>query len=101
MRFASRILLVAAEWRHRATPVAEYPRTILPVDRSLPAVSAEYLSLYTYLERRYATIVVLTFEQMEALLGFSLPTPAYTDVGWWAGRAVSRHSCSAAWVAAG
>ncbi len=33
----------------------------------------EYKSLYEYLEHRYANTVVLTFAQIEDLLGFTLP----------------------------
>ena len=46
-----------------------------------------YGPLYQYLEHRYADIVVLTFGQMEDLLGFALPAPARTDAAWWTNRA--------------
>ena len=59
------------------------------------------MSLYSYLERRYASIVVLTFEQMEALLGSALPASAYTERGWWTDAAVPGHNQSAAWMGAG
>ena len=88
-------------WRRRATPVSERPGAIFPLERSAPPVPAEYLSLYTYLEHRYASIVVLTFEQMEALLGFALPTSACTEPGWWTRAAVPTHRHSAAWTGAG
>jgi hypothetical protein len=42
-----------------------------------------YGPLYQYLEHRYADTVVLTFRQMEDLLGFALPAPARTDSAWW------------------
>jgi hypothetical protein len=74
---------------------------VLPNKRPSPRVPAEYLSLYTYLERRYASVVVLTFEQMEALLGFALPVPACTERGWWASGDVSTNRCSEAWIGAG
>jgi hypothetical protein len=67
----------------------------------MPGVPAEYLSLYTYLEHRYASIVVLTFEQMEALLGFALPVPACTERDWWTGAAVGPDRHSQAWMRAG
>ena len=67
----------------------------------LPRVPAEYLSLYTYLERRYASIVVLTFEQMESLLGFALPASACTERDWWTGAAAHTPRHSAAWLGAG
>ena len=88
-------------WWHRATPIAERPAAAFPIERSTSRVPAEYLSLHTYLEHRYASIVVLTFEQMEALLGFALPAPACTDRDWWTGAALDTHRHSAAWVAAG
>jgi hypothetical protein len=42
-----------------------------------------YPFLYKYLAERYADRVVLTFQQMEDLLGFALPPPARTDPSWW------------------
>lgn len=54
-----------------------------PKPRSYP-VPAEYLSLHKYLENRYADTVVLTFVQIEDLLGFALPESAYREPGWWA-----------------
>jgi hypothetical protein len=87
--------------RRRITPPTEPSSTIFAFDRTSPAVPREYVSLYTYLEHRYATILVLTFEQVEALLGFALPMPAYTDSDWWRANSVPRQGCSAAWIAAG
>ena len=89
-----------AWWRH-ATPVAERPPAVFQMELRHPRVPTEYLSLYTYLEHRYASIVVLTFEQMEALLGFALPAPAWTERDWWTGAAVDTHRHSAAWRGAG
>lgn len=88
-------------WRRRARSVSEPPGAIFPFERSAPPVPAEYLSLYTYLEHRYASTVVLTFEQMEALLGFALPISACTEPDWWTGAAVPTHWHSAAWTGAG
>jgi hypothetical protein len=70
------------------------------LDQSTPHVPREYRALYTYLERRYASVVVLTFEQIEALLGFALPTPARTEREWWTEVVDSHHHC-AAWTGAG
>lgn len=39
--------------------------------------------LHKYLEGRYADTVVLTFRQIEDLLGFALPDLARTDAAWW------------------
>lgn len=67
----------------------------------MPRVPAECLSLYTYLERRYASMVVLTFEQVEALLGSALPVPACTERGWWTSLDASTNRYSEAWIGAG
>jgi hypothetical protein len=42
-----------------------------------------YLSLHTYLANRYSDVVVLTFAQVEDLLGSPLPAPAKQDPAWW------------------
>ena len=70
------------------------------MEQSTPHVPGEYRALYTYLEHRYASVVVLTFEQIEALLGFALPTPARTERGWWT-NSVDTQRHSAAWTGAG
>ena len=59
------------------------------MEQSTPHVPREYQALYTYLEHRYASVVVLTFEQIEALLGFALPALACTEPEWWTAAAVS------------
>ena len=71
-----------------------------PPDEAKPPVPAAYMPLYTYLDRRYAATVVLTFEQIESLLGFAPPSPAFADAEWWthSQEATDRHS--AAWTAA-
>ena len=88
-------------WWRRIQPVSERPTTVIPIERNRPHVPAEYVSLYTYLEHRYASCLVLTFDQMEALLGFALPASACTEREWWTGAAVHTHRHSAAWVGAG
>ena len=45
--------------------------------------AGKYRWLYEYLEKRYANTVVLTFGQVEDLLGFALPDLARTDQKWW------------------
>ncbi len=46
-------------------------------------MTGKFLPLYRYLENRYADTVVLTFGQIEDLLGFALPALARTDLEWW------------------
>ena len=46
--------------------------------------AAEYRPLHKYLRDRFADTVVLTFAQVEDLLGFPLPEAARVDQAWWA-----------------
>jgi hypothetical protein len=72
------------------------------VERRTGMSSGKYLALHRYLENRYADVTVLTFEQIEALLGFALPPLARTNQDWWATRAANGAAPhSAAWVLAG
>src|SRR5687768_7253099 len=88
---------VRARWR-RTAPVSEPSAPIFRIERAKSRVPNEYGSLYTYLEHRYASTVVLTFGQMEALLGFALPPPACTDREWWTGGSVRTNRYSEAWL---
>jgi hypothetical protein len=66
-------------------------------------MSGQYLSLYNYLQNRYANTVVLTFAEIEDLLGFSLPDPARLRPEWWTSGApntVARPRYSDSWVLA-
>ena len=53
------------------------------VSRERPVMSGKYTALYNYLNGRYADRVVLTFGQIEDLLGFSLPDMARLSASWW------------------
>jgi hypothetical protein len=87
-------------WRARFAPVPPRETRIFPVEQNQPHVPREYRALYTYLAHRYASVVVLTFEQIEALLGFALPTIARTEREWWTDNVdAQRHA--AAWTGAG
>lgn len=70
------------------------------MEQSTPHVPREYRALYTYLERRYASVVVLTFEQIESLLGFALPAAARTEREWWTATGDTQRHC-VAWIEAG
>jgi len=48
------------------------------------AVPREYLSFHKYLDDRFAQTVVLTFAEIEDLLGFTLPDAARLQQEWWA-----------------
>ncbi len=64
--------------------------------------AGKYRLLYDYLENRYANTVVLTFGQIEDLLGFTLPDLARTDLEWWttADKRTAEARCSDAWILA-
>ena len=84
-------------WHREDVPVS---LRITPPDEARPLVPAEYRPLYTYLDRRYAATVVLTFEQIESLLGFAPPSPAFIDAEWWTGPCGANDRHTAAWTAA-
>lgn len=50
-------------------------------------VPVPYRQLYQYLNGRFADRIVLTFEQIEMLLGFALPDLARLRNDWWASAA--------------
>jgi hypothetical protein len=64
--------------------------------------AGKYRFLYEYLEHRYAGIVVLTFGQIEDLLGFTLPDLARTHQEWWTTgeKRTGEARCSDAWTMA-
>jgi hypothetical protein len=66
---------------HKTVSSAGTPRI---VRRSQPT-AGEYKSLEKYLRERYANRLVLTFAEIEDLLGFSLPALARVDLAWWDG----------------
>jgi hypothetical protein len=60
-------------------------------------MSQAFLALHTYLKNRYANVVVLTFAQVEDLLGAPLPAPAKGDLRWWNGDDVANFEHSNSW----
>jgi hypothetical protein len=84
---------------HTTQATAEAHTTLPLKDR----MSGEYQSLYTHLQNRYADTVVLTFGQIEDLLGFPLPDRARTDREWWTNGATGtpRNRHSDGWLLAG
>lgn len=62
------------------------------------AIPVEYRALHKYLSARFADTVVLTFAQIEDLLGSALPDLARRQPDWWAdgdaaGGASAQSSC--------
>jgi len=69
------------KWMKRRGKIGYRPRK-----RDVPpqrVVTGKYLLLFLYLQNRYADSVVLTFGQIESLLGFSLPDQARLNQQWW------------------
>lgn len=87
--------------RHRAPASRQHeadPQAAKPQGR---AMSGQYQLLYKYLENRYATTVVLTFNEIEDLLGFKLPDQARLNREWWtAGPADGAGNYSDSWILA-
>jgi len=48
-------------------------------------VTGEYQALHKYLQDRFADRIVLTFGEIEDLLGFALPEAARMQPQWWGG----------------
>jgi hypothetical protein len=84
---------VANREQHRVYAVAA-PQ---PAGRTM---TGKYLRLHTYLKNRYANTVVLTFAEIEDLLGFALPGEASQDVTWWTSGAAATPTYTDAWTIA-
>ena len=74
-------------WMKRRGPITFLPRE--PGSEPQPVMSGKYLLLYKYLQNRYADTVVLTFGQIESLLGFALPDQARLNHQWWTNAALT------------
>ena len=91
------------DWLKMFRPAVPQPRPI-PAAPKRPArkVDGKYLLLNEYLENRYANTVVLTFGQIEDLVGSALPDVARTDMSWWTADPAAGESRHAqAWTLAG
>jgi hypothetical protein len=79
------------------------PDDMALTERRPSVVPGKYMLLQKYLEQRYADVTVLTFGQIEDVLGFTLPQLARTYHAWWTqgetNVAGPRHSD--AWILAG
>jgi hypothetical protein len=83
--------VIASWWRRLTRPVKAQPEPGLSAapEPVLKSYSGEYKGLHKYLRDRYASRVVLSFEEIEDLLGFALPGPARLQADWWGGTAGS------------
>jgi hypothetical protein len=80
---ALRERLLAWMRRQRSTPRVQPEPDASAGQRLVKA--GKYVPLYTYLENRFANRVVLTFAEIEDLLGFTLPDLARLREDWWTG----------------
>ena len=89
-----------ASWRYVTRE--KTPDDVAVTERASATVSGKYVLLHKYLKNRHADVVVLTFSQIEDLLGFDLPPLARTDLAWWALRETNvKWPYSDAWTRAG
>ena len=89
------------DWIKKHRPVADQPPTrVERPKRPERTMSGKYLLLFNYLENRYADTVVLTFSEIEDLLGFPLPEEARRQRGWWLDAAVGTGSHTDSWILA-
>lgn len=71
------------------------------MEESGPTAARAYRPLGEYLQRRYADRIVLTFAQIEDLLGFQLPDGARASESWWeTAVAPSASAQSSSWTGA-
>ena len=99
------------KWIKRGESIARHlmtsdaPRAERPASRApgrAAKVSDKYASLHEYLANRFADSVVLTFAQLEDLLGCALPDSARVQHEWWTStHRDGKSSCSDAWILAG
>ena len=99
-KWITRRRLIARHVATSDTPAAEHMR-IAP--RRAARVSGKYAPLHEYLANRFADSVVLTFGQLEDLLGCALPDPARVQHEWWTSTDINagKSSYSDAWILAG
>jgi hypothetical protein len=65
--------------------------------KNLALVPAEYQPLHKYLDERYANRVVMTFSEIEDVLGAALPAEATRTDAWWLDGADETHRQSETW----
>jgi hypothetical protein len=70
------------EWRNRRPPTAGRLPESDPASAASPG-SGPSTPLHKYLADRYADTVVLTFAEIEDLIGFALPARARLTAEWW------------------
>ena len=83
------VLAWLAIFRRRVAGDRSQGREAPPPTRTM---AGPYVQLYDYLQRRFANTIVLTFGEIEDLLGFRLPDQARRQPEWWTGTGPSCHA---------
>ncbi|MFP7442927.1 hypothetical protein SFC50_04410 [Bacillus infantis] len=60
---------------------------------------SKYDPLHQFLRINNSTRIILTFSEIETVLGFTLPMSAYKYAAWWDG--ASQHTQAYSWTEAG
>jgi hypothetical protein len=71
-------------WKKSGPARADQPDMRRDHPRAVRPPGGRYEPVCRYVENRYADTVVLTFAEVEDLLGFSLPDLARVQLEWWA-----------------
>ncbi len=89
------------DWLKSRAAGRRAPLSVAPLSaRGTRDDTGQYQRLREYLQERYANRVVLTFREIEDLLGFPLPEHARVDQAWWGG-AARQSTQSESWTVAG
>lgn len=88
------------DWMKKRVSIARPETYVEPPKKPGRVMSGRYLSLYKYLSNRYADTVVLTFAEIEDLLGFTLPDPASLRQEWWTEADTNTDRPSDSWILA-
>ncbi len=98
------------KWFTRRELIARYVAAADPPAAARPTglapgrgakVPGKCAGLHNYLVNRFADRVVLTFGQLEDLLGGALPDSARAHQEWWTNKDTGTSSCAEAWILAG
>jgi len=87
-------------WMKRRTMITDAPSLAASLARDMRPHAGEYQLLHKYLRDRFANRLVLTFAEIEDLLGFSLPERARVEDTWWSSAVGSLSAQSKAWMLA-
>jgi hypothetical protein len=71
------------DWLKSSRPLRTEPQGRRDPVRVARTAGGQYEPVCRYVENRYADTVVLTFAEVEDLLGFSLPDLARVQLDWW------------------